>query len=247
MSITGKKQYTVTAFNKLESTQAYILSNLDSLPCASVITAKEQTTGRGRLTRPWQSPAGGLYFSILLNPDFKNINNLQNLTQCISVALCKTLALFNIKASIKWPNDVLVNGKKIAGTLSNTVVKGNKVSVVLGMGVNINEPQEGFPGLEAVSLSKLTGRQQDINLFLTNLLDNFFGLYQGLINNGFEFIKNDYLSFFDYIGKEINVENGASNISGTIVSVNSKGELLINSSNEIITINTGDVICLPSR
>jgi BirA family biotin operon repressor/biotin-[acetyl-CoA-carboxylase] ligase len=128
----------------------------------TVIVAGRQTAGRGRLGRAWSSPAGeGLYLSIILRPEVRPAN-ASVITLAAAVAVAETLSLdFGARADIKWPNDVLVAGRKICGILVESAIEGDRIQhAILGIGVNL--AQEDFPEeirQSATSLLKETGKR----------------------------------------------------------------------------------------
>ena len=131
----------------------------------TVIVAKKQTGGRGRLGRSFYSPEGtGLYFSIILRPDFSPKENLL-ITPAAAVAVSTVIeALTDTKAQIKWVNDIFINGKKVCGILSEAKLnaKGTTEYVILGIGVNLTTPKGGFPkDIELVAGALFNAPQND--------------------------------------------------------------------------------------
>ena len=105
--------------DEVDSTNLYGKKNIDTLADKTVISAKRQLSGRGRLNRVWLDLGeGNLFVSLVLKPSLKFDEKFANLTQYLSVILCKTLEQYGLQPEIKWPNDVLINGKKVAGILS---------------------------------------------------------------------------------------------------------------------------------
>ena len=131
------------ALEEIDSTNNYAKVNIDNFADRTIIHAKRQTSGRGRLTRSWVDLGeGNLFMSIVLKPSDTFNEIYPNITQYLSVALCKVLESYGLTPQIKWPNDVLINGKKIAGILSESVMQGGKFKgLVVGIGVNLNAKQ----------------------------------------------------------------------------------------------------------
>lgn len=151
-------------------------------PEGTLIIAGAQTEGRGRLNRIWDSGEGGLYFSLLLRPTVPPSYGFLYVCAA-SIALIETTAsLFNIAARIKWPNDILIEDKKIAGILYEISGCGHRISsLILGIGVNLNNRLPD--NLDAArSLSMLTGRRISRRIFLTHFLLRFNRLKQDTIN-----------------------------------------------------------------
>ena len=120
-------------------------------PAGTVVVAKAQTKGRGRLKRTWLSPQGmGLYFSLVLRPDLSG-GDLPKITLAAGLAVCKALeARYNVRPGIKWPNDLLLEGRKFGGILTETgamqnMAGGRQPLVVVGVGLNLFPPETGFP------------------------------------------------------------------------------------------------------
>ena len=142
-------------------------------PDFTVVVAGRQTKGRGRLKRQWLSDDGGLYFTMVLRPDIpvllsSRVNFLASLT------LARVLReLFQIDAAVKWPNDILVNGHKISGMLSELEAETDRVLFIsIGMGINVNNDPSGVePG--ASSLKKITGREISKKMLLARFLAEF--------------------------------------------------------------------------
>ncbi len=125
---------------EVDSTNLYAKRNLALLDDKTVIIAKSQTAGRGRFDRKWIDLGDeNLFMTIVLKPSTSFDCKYSNLTQYMCVVLAQVLEDYGLKPSIKWPNDVMVNNKKIAGILSETMVCGQKFNgLVLGIGVNLN-------------------------------------------------------------------------------------------------------------
>ena len=130
----------IIKLEEVNSTNLYAKENLDSLEDKTVIIAKTQTCGRGRFDRKWiDLGEGNLFMTIVLKPSNSFDEVYSNLTQYLSVTLALVLEEYGLSPKIKWPNDVMVNGGKISGILSETVMQGNKFKgLVLGIGVNLN-------------------------------------------------------------------------------------------------------------
>lgn len=182
--------------------------------------------------------------SIVLKPD-KNYEHYANLTQYLSVTLCKTLEEYGIKPEIKWPNDVLVNGKKIAGILAETSVKGTKFKgLVLGIGVNLNAQEKDFSKIDkkVTSLNLEVGETIDMVEFKNKLVTSFFKDYNQFLEEGFKFIKRDYLALANFLDKELCVALINETKTGVASGITDKGELILtNNGNEFI-LNIGDIL-----
>jgi BirA family biotin operon repressor/biotin-[acetyl-CoA-carboxylase] ligase len=148
-------------------------------PEGTVVIAEEQTAGRGRFGKPWFSPPGvNLYLSTLLRPQILP-REAPGFSFVGSLALADAIKTEGLSPTIKWPNDVLVEGKKVAGILAECAAIGSRVDyVILGFGVNLNVTREalraalGQSGRAAASLAELAGRELDRNAFAATLLNH---------------------------------------------------------------------------
>lgn len=229
----------------IDSTNLWAKTNIEELEDKTIVFAGAQTQGRGRLQRKWVDLGkGNLFMSIVLKPD-KNYEHYANLTQYLSVTLCKTLEEYGIKPEIKWPNDVLVNGKKIAGILAETSVKGTKFKgLVLGIGVNLNAQEKDFSKIDkkVTSLNLEVGETIDMVEFKNKLVTSFFKDYNQFLEEGFKFIKRDYLALANFLYKELCVALINETKTGVASGITDKGELILtNNGNEFI-LNIGDIL-----
>lgn len=142
-------------------------------PHFTVVVAGCQNRGRGRLKRTWLSSQGGLYFTTILRPQISPVLSLR-VNFAASLILAQTLNnMFDIDARVKWPNDILVDGRKISGILSEIEAEADIVSFInVGIGININnDPTDSEP--KAVSLKQLSGSEISRKRLLSDFLDNF--------------------------------------------------------------------------
>ena len=239
--------YKIIKFEKINSTNKYALENIARIQPNTVIRAEIQDSGRGRFSRKWISDKkGNCYISFVLKPDIIYRNNFPNLTQYLSVVLCRELKKFGVIPSIKWPNDVQTDGKKIAGILSEVGFSGNIFEgIVLGVGVNLNleENDLGKIDIPATSLNLEIKKSIDSESFIENLIKGFFIQYDNVVEMGFAPIKAEYISYCNFIGKEITIKNPEPVTLGTAVGIADDGALeIITAEGETKKIISGDVI-----
>lgn len=189
----------------------------------TLIIAKEQTAGKGRLGRSFSSPAGeGIYMSLILKPSIP-IELISQITIPIALAISEAIKkVCNITSKIKWPNDILVDEKKVAGILTEL----RNEHVIIGIGVNVNNTVfSNEISSTATSLSISSGNKYDIGILIYTILEQFYNLYQKFINN-----KNLLFMLEDYNNSLINCGNSVYIIPQDRT-LNSTNPLLISTDN----------------
>lgn len=238
----------VIQLEEVDSTNSYGKKLIDKFEDKTAIITKKQTSGRGRLNRSWVDLGEeNLFLSIILKPSETFNEIYPNLTQYLSVTLCKVIESYGVQTQIKWPNDVLIDGKKIAGILSETVMQGQKLKgIVLGVGVNLNSNHEkinAIPNKIATSLNIETQKAINLKEFLNKLLTEFFEHYDEFLQSGFLQIKDDYIKRNCFLGKELKVQVFNHMESGLAKAVNDLGELVLEDNNKReIVLTIGDII-----
>ncbi len=217
----------------VDSTNMYLERHWQVLPPLSVLYCDTQSAGKGRYDRPWLSDcANNIYVSLLfkpVDPPFPCVN----MTQYLSVALCKTLQEWGITATIKWPNDVLINGKKVAGILSRLIVENSKPqALIVGMGVNIHAPTSFLKqvqklGKDATSVHLHTQRAVDRDVFLESFLQHCMCDYAMFSTQGFASIRRQYLTLTDMCNKHATINRCGVCLTGTVKTVTFDGELVL--------------------
>lgn len=197
----------------------------------TAVISDEQTEGTGRLKRKWHSPSnGGIWLSMIMRPDIPPYHAPQ-LTLLTAVAAVQTLNKFGVNAGIKWPNDVLVEGRKIAGILTELHAESDKIHhVIIGIGMNINQPLESFPDeLKEIATSVLIEKKQrvDRSEFLQSFFKNFEDIYLLYLEKGFEPIKQLWEKLTITIGKKVTVQSLHGTLTGLATGINDDGVLII--------------------
>ena len=213
-----------------------------------VVLAERQSQGKGRLGRRWFSPPGSnLYLSIILRPRLDPADAPQ-LTLTSAVALAETVQAFlGHRPAIKWPNDILVGGKKLAGILTESSIDRERLHfIVLGIGVNLNLTAELLPEELrdiATSLLILTERSVDRNAFAGELIHSLDRCYGELEQRGFPFIADRWESFFELKGRKVKVEMGDRQLLGTARGIDRDGALIVERADGALErVIAGDVI-----
>ncbi len=216
----------------------------------TAVIAETQTGGRGRLGRRWESPpAVNLYCSVIIRPPIPPMHASQ-LTFLSAVAVSRAIEKSTgLGPRIKWPNDVLVNDRKIAGLLNEMNAETDTIHfVVLGIGVNINMERGQFPeGLRqpATSLLLESGKTVDRREFTRVLLSELDNLYDDYLRNGFAGIRDEWLARSMLDGKRVRVSFGEGETTGEVAGIDNDGALLIKgSSGNIERVLAGDVTML---
>ena len=210
----------------------------------TVIIADEQTAGKGRLKRAWQSPRGCLALSVILYPD---VPYLPYLIMLASLAVVHSIeAITGLKSRIKWPNDVIINGKKVCGILIESDVKGERVDyAIIGIGINVNLRLSDFPEIPpiATSLSGELGKEVSRLDLAQRLLIEIERLYLTLPAGEpiYEAWRNSLIT----LGKKVQVKMGETVYDGIAESVARDGSLMLRRSDGNLTkIVAGDVTLL---
>ncbi|MBW6492046.1 MAG: biotin--[acetyl-CoA-carboxylase] ligase [Lentimicrobium sp.] len=195
-------------FDKITSTNTLAEQFLRSekLPEGTVIYAGEQTDGAGLGDNKWLSnPGMNLTASVILYPSFLPVEDQFALTKLLSVSVCRLIETLDpgLKSEIKWPNDIYVNRRKIAGLLIRNSISGKTISnTVAGLGLNVNQITFGKNAPMAISLSQITGETYDIKHLLTKWHDLLMKSYAELKQEGQEQLNSQYLSKLYLLNKE---------------------------------------------
>ncbi|MEB3101297.1 biotin--[acetyl-CoA-carboxylase] ligase [Ferviditalea candida] len=198
----------------------------------TLILAEQQTAGRGRLGRKWHSPAGkGLWMSLILTPRI-SLHFAPQLTLLTAVALCRTIhRMSGVPIGIKWPNDLLINGKKVSGILLESHAEDDRLQVVVaGVGISVNMGETDFPEeLKDIATSLLleTGKTANREELLAEFLYEFEQLYQLYHERGFAPIRALWEALSISIGRLIRIQTHNGWVSGKAEAVDEMGALVI--------------------
>ena len=237
-------------FDEIDSTQNYALQiSNNTNENGAIIIAEKQTHGKGRLNRKWYSPEGGIWLSVIIHPEFQ-ISDATIIPLAASLALCESIKkVHKIKTDVKWPNDITIDGKKVAGMLIDTSIQGNKVeNLVLGIGINfavniqqIEKRLKNSPNFYGVtSLFPEKNRPSKIELLVQFLLE-LEKVINSLIKGKNTQIIRDWSKHTNMFGKTISVNTGNGKISGIAKKIDSNGALIIKTGTKNRRIFVGDV------
>lgn len=213
----------------------------------TVILAEKQLSGKGRKGRSWQSGRGlNLTFSILLTEikPFRKKINLVTFGSALAVSV-SIENLYQLKTELKWPNDVLINSKKVCGILLESSIKGDKISkIIVGIGLNVN--QNAFLGefrIPPTSIKNEYGNLIERERLLAEILNNFEEIIKK-IGSEPELVLRDWKSRCRMIGEKIGVEDGNEQKYGIFDDIDENGFLLLRTNKRIEKIVSGDVSLL---
>ncbi len=219
---------TIWHYDTVDSTQETAKELLEKdVEEGLVLWADRQASGRGRHGRLWASPKGGLYLSVILRP--KDVH-AQILGLLAGMPLTKALRHFGIFAILKWPNDALFQGRKIAGVLSEGVYRKEVYHVILGIGVNTNVDVDELPPdvrAHATSLKREGGLFVANEEFLEYFLDQLDDLYSRYRNTPVRFMMKEYRGTCATIGKRVSVDTPKGKIVGKAFDLGTGGGLLV--------------------
>jgi len=242
----GKKDIIYLNETDSTNTRARELA-VQGAPEGTLVIAGKQTKGRGRRGRIWFSPpGGGIYFSLILRPVISP-SETPRITLMTAVVAAETLiSLLKLRLRIKWPNDILVNGKKLAGILTEISTDMDAVNyIIVGLGLNVNTRFEDLPKeikKTATSILIETGKQFPRVKLIQRYLKLYEIFYDMFKNNDFEPIMNRWRELADIIGKQIKVDVIGKTHIGKVVDVDNDGVLILkDNKGKLQRIFSGDV------
>lgn len=237
------KNFTIHQFEKLESSNktAFELAENRQIFDREIILADVQTSGKGRQSRVWSSPQGNLYFSLLLKPKI-SAEKIAQISFVAIMALRLSIQALrpDLKIQNKWPNDLLIDEKKVAGLLlESKVSQKNCEFVIVGIGLNIvsNPDQTIFPA----SNLKNSFIEISAEIALQNFLNEFEKLYENWLIYGFSGVRKLWLDKAYRLGEKILVKNNDEEISGIFSDLDEEGNLILLSENGVKKIAAADI------
>ena len=234
--------------DSLDSTNAQALRLAPTTPGPAWILAYEQTAGKGRRARPWVSPRGNFHATLLLHPkDAAPQVALRSFAAALALREA-LVAVSNLPHafSLKWPNDVLLNGNKLAGILLESTSSGQGVAhLAIGIGVNlIAAPDASMVedgALKPVSLLGETGLRVEPETFLTHLAAAYDAWENTLATQGFAPLRAAWLSYAARLGQPIRARTGAATHHGIFETIDATGSLLLRTPHETLAIPAAEV------
>jgi BirA family transcriptional regulator, biotin operon repressor / biotin---[acetyl-CoA-carboxylase] ligase len=246
--VIGKRIY---YFEEIDSTQNFAQQIAsDKKENGTIIIAEKQTTGRGRLNRKWTSPKGGMWFSLIIHPKF-DVSSSTLIPILSAVALSKSIkTVLGIKTEVKWPNDITMNGKKVAGMLVDASFQANNIDyLILGIGINFDIDAKKLekrlsktPNFYGVNSLRRKDDKTPPKVLLKEFLLQFEKNLSQLDNGKKSKIVKEWTKRAVGIGKRITINTSNGKISGISQGIDNDGALKIKTRNETKKFFVGDVV-----
>ncbi|MEA3559176.1 MAG: biotin--[acetyl-CoA-carboxylase] ligase [Candidatus Thermoplasmatota archaeon] len=214
----------------------------DRAPEGTVIAAGEQNEGRGRMDRKWSSPEGGLWFSVVLYPDLPP-ERAMLVTMLCSISISEAVKeVTGIETVIKWPNDLLVNGKKVCGILTEMEAEMDRItSCVVGIGLNVNNDLNDELCDIGTSLKKEKGERVPLVKLMRSILKRMDAHYDVLKKGEHDLIREMWKKLACISGRKVKVSTQKETIVGKIIDIDISGCLILSTDTERRRIVCGDV------
>ena len=232
-------------FERLPSTNTWAMDHLKELNHGDVVQALEQGGGKGRRGRKWYTPPGGLALSVVLDyPD--QAEQAPLLGQGAALAVALWLESQSLDGELKWPNDVLIHHRKVAGLLSEARPAAGKAVVGLGINVNIDEVEtlRWQPRWPATSLFMESGREWDLDEVRSGVLERCGEVLSRLSDGGFEALRDDWERLDAMAGQHLVIDSAQGRQEGQYGGIDSDGRLLLLRGTKTQEIAVGDVVAL---
>lgn len=239
----------IHSYGTVESTNDIAIEMLRrGEPEGTVVTALSQSKGRGRRGRGWFDEHGDCALMSMIFIPNMHISRMHELSFVVSLGVADLLSLdHGLNPALKWPNDVLIDGKKIVGILVETVV--DKLGAVAGIGLNVNQvelPDEIKSS--ATSLKIITGKSFDIDMQVRKLSERVLKVYEEYLAGGFDYTLTRWRELMWGVGKKVEISAQEQLLAGTISGVDSSGALIIKDAcGETQTIVAADAIKLRQK
>ena len=235
-------------FNTIDTTQNFAMKIASKKnENGSIVISKKQTGGRGRMKRKWKSPVGGIWMSIIVHPKF-DVTYTTLIPIAASLALCiaieKTL---KINTKLKWPNDITLKGKKVAGVLTDASITSNHIeSVVLGIGINFKiNPNELESSIKKTpnfyGVTTLVKKNESMVPLIKQFLYELENVLKLINSAQIKKIRNEWTKRSSTIGKNISIVTNDGHIRGRALKINNDGGLIISKGKKTERVLVGDV------
>ena len=241
----GKRVY---YFDSTDSTQNFAMEIASNdKENGTVVISKKQTGGRGRMKRKWKSPTGGIWMSIIIHPKF-DVSYTTLVPIATSLALCMAIEkILKIKPELKWPNDVTLKGKKVAGVLVDTSIISNEIeNMVLGIGINFKiKPHELASTIKKTpnfyGVATLVKKNEKALPLVQQFLYELENVFQLINSRRIKKIKSEWTKRSSTIGRNVSIITSEGNVNGKAVKIDSDGALIISKGKKAERILVGDI------
>ncbi len=241
----GKRVY---YFDSTDSTQNFAMEIASNdKENGTVVISKKQTGGRGRMKRKWKSPTGGIWMSIIIHPKF-DVSYTTLVPIATSLALCMAIEkILKIKPELKWPNDVTLKGKKVAGVLVDTSIISNEIeNMVLGIGINFKiKPHELASTIKKTpnfyGVATLVKKNERALPLVHQFLYELENVFQLINSRRIKKIKSEWTKRSSTIGRNVSIITSEGNVNGKAVKIDSDGALIISKGKKAERILVGDI------
>jgi BirA family biotin operon repressor/biotin-[acetyl-CoA-carboxylase] ligase len=221
--------------DRVGSTNDAVLDIAGTAPDGTVVVAKEQTRGRGRMGRTWHSPEGGLWFSVLFWPEW-SVDRLPLLNLLLGIPVARAIRALGVEANVKWPNDILIRRRKAGGLLGETHYRGERLCLIVGIGVNSNLDLDAFPPSIAgrvTSLRAELGSNVDNEALLSGILDRIERLRLDVRAGRVDELLDTWRRLSVGLGERVHARVGTSTFEGVARDIDTDGRLLVETSGGI--------------
>ena len=228
------------------STNAVALSSIGQRKSGSIILAETQKEGRGRLSRGWASPPGGIWMSLVLRPNIP-LSRVYRINMAASVSICRAVCQLGLEAGIKWPNDILIQEQKLCGILTELGAQVDRLDyAVVGVGLNANNDTAAFPSQwRSTSLAARLGRSIDRCALIAAILNE---MEQALEDMQSHKIYEEWRRRSLTLGKRVHICSAEGDLVGQVVDLDQDGALILEQGGDRRRILAGDCIHLrPER
>ena len=241
----GKRVY---YFDSIDTTQSFAMkigSNVNEN--GTVIISKKQIKGRGRMKRKWKSPSGGIWMSIIIHPKF-DVSYATLVPIATSLALCIAIEkILKIKSRLKWPNDITLKGKKVAGVLVDTSITSNEIeNMILGVGINFKiKPHELAGTIKKTpnfyGVATLVKKNEEPLPLVQQFLYELENVLQLINSKRIKKIKNEWTKRSSTINKNVSIITDQGNVNGRATGIDNDGALIISKGKKTERVFVGDV------
>ncbi|UXR68748.1 biotin--[acetyl-CoA-carboxylase] ligase [Staphylococcus sp. IVB6246] len=223
---------TIETFESVASTQDIAKHMLIDHSESMLILSDEQTAGKGRFKRPWQSSKGkGIWMTLVLRPNIP-FSMLTTFNLFISLAICHTIQQYvDEKVSIKWPNDIYIGDNKVCGFLTEMIANADGIeAVICGIGINVNQQQHDFDTsipLKATSIRQHRHTDVELYIFIRDLILNIEQRYEQFLTEPFSHIKEEYIAVSNIWNRRLRFTEGDKQFYGKVIKIDDDGFLYV--------------------